>query len=343
MMRRLRPLYRWPYSLLSVFSTDKSYRNNPILGSWLLNRLGLHVARVVISHGLYRFRLLLLSPLVPAADRRQFLRQGYIVKENFLPPAQFAALQQEINDYHGPIREIVEGDTETQRLFLTERTRQGLPACDDLVRQPALDRLLRYAGSKNRPPFFYIENTKQHAADTASRDPQKDLHMDTFHPCVKAWLYMDEVSDRNGPYVYVPGSQRLSWQRLKWEYKESLAACDDKRHGGPRYWDGSCRVSDEDLAGMGYPQPQPMRVAPNTLVLANVRGFHCRGNATEPSTRLTIWMQARDNPFNPLPTPLPRTTARLFEAVWQRILKRQDERLAAQGIRRSYNGRFERY
>ncbi len=341
MRQRLKSLYLWPYWLLSVFSTDKSYRNNPILGSRLLNSLGLHVARVVVSHGLYRFRLLLLTPLVPAADRREFLRRGYLIKENFLPPEQFAALQQEIAEYHGPLREIVEGDTGTQRLFLTAQTRRRLPACERLSRLPELDRLLRYAGSKNRPPFYYVENTRQHAIASTEHDPQKDLHMDTFHPCVKGWLYLDEVSDRNGPYVYVPGSHRLSWQRLKWEYKESLAACDDKRHGGPRYWDGACRVSENDLALMGYPKPVPMHVAPNTLVVANVRGFHCRGDASEPANRLTIWMQARDNPFNPFPTPLPRATARLFERVWEQILKRQDEKLASQGVRRSYNGRFE--
>lgn len=341
-MKSLKSLYLIPYWLIRVFSTDKSFRDNPIIGSPLLNRLGLHVFRVVLAHGLYRFRLLLLSPLVPAEDRRQFLQHGYIVKKDFLPAEQFSALLKEVEGYQGPIREVIEGDTETQRLFLTEPTRQGLPECEKLVHNPVLDRLLRYAGSKNRPPFFYVENTKQHARESVESDPQKDCHMDTFHPCVKAWLYLDEVSDRNGPYVYVPGSHRLSWKRLKWEYKESLAACADKRHGGPRYWDGACRVSERDLVAMDYPKPLRMHVPPNTLVLANVRGFHCRGDATENSTRLTIWMQARDNPFNPLVTPFPRTTARIFEQVWEKILHRQDARLASRGIRRTFEGRFDR-
>ena len=94
---------------------------------------------------------------------------------------------------------------------------------------------------------------------------------------------------------------------------------------------------------MGYPEPLAMPVPPNTLVLANVRGFHCRGDALEPGTRLTIWMQARDNPFNPLVTPFPRATANLFEQVWERILRRQDARLAASGIRRRYDGSFEHH
>lgn len=270
------------------------------------------------------------------------LQHGYIIKRDFLPAEQFAALLREIEHYRGPVRQITEGDTLTERLFLTAQTRLGLPECERLVNYRPLDRLMRYAGSKNRPPFFYVENTRQHADPAQGRDPQKDCHMDTFHPCTKGWLYLEEVSERNGPYVYVPGSHRLSWQRLKWEYRKSLKASTDKRHGGPRYWDGSCRVSADDLAAMGYSQPLRLQVAPNTLVVANVRGFHCRGDAREPGTRLSIWMQARDNPFNPLITPLPRTTARLFERVWERMLRQQDSRLPAQELRRTQDGGFKR-
>lgn len=339
-MNYLKYIYLLPYWTISIFSTAKSYRNNPIIGSSLLNRLGLHVFRVVLSHGLYYFRLLLLSPLIPARDRKQFREQGYLIKENFLPPEQFSALCREIRSYRGGIREIIEGTTETQRLLLTQRVRQDLPVCDSLVNYSPLDRLMRYAGSKNRPPLYYVENIKQHAQKNGD-DPQKDCHMDTFHPCVKAWLYLDEVTDRNGPFCYVPGSHRLTWKRLKWEYRQSLLASADNRQKSLRYWDGASRVSDEDLGTMGFGKPTRMEVAPNTLLLANVRGFHCRGNASEASTRLAIWMQARDNPFNPFITPFPRITARLFEKVWEQMLRKKDA--SKPDLRRHYDGRFDRY
>ena len=331
-----------PVHLLAVFTWSKSFRQNPVIGSYVLNRMGLHVFRVVLAHGLFRFRLFLLSPLVPAEDRRQFLEQGYIVKKDFLPKEQFDALQAEVNGYRGEIREIIEGDTETQRLFLTHEVRQDLPECERLTRYAPLDRLLRYTSSKNRPPFFFVENLKQHARASAQPDPQKDFHMDTFHPCVKAWLYLDDVTDRNGPFSYVPQSHRLTWARIRWEYRESLRACRDKRSGGPRYWDGSFRASAEDLRDMQLAEPMAMRVLANTLVLANVRGFHRRGDATQAGTRMTIWMQARDNPFNPLFTPFPRMTARVFEMVWDRYLKNTDKRMAGSPGRRTYQGQFQR-
>jgi hypothetical protein len=343
MNRSIKRLALIPLHLLEVFTWSKSFRSNPVIGSYVLNRLGLHVFRVVLAHLLFRFRLFLLSPLVAPEDRRQFLEQGYIVKRDFLALPQFAALVAEVANYRGEIREIVEGDTATQRLFLTHEVRRNLPECDRLMREPRLDRLLRYASSKNRPPFFFIENLKQHAGAEGRADPQKDLHMDTFHPCVKAWLYLDDVSDRNGPFIYVPGSHRLSWARLKWEYRESLTASRERALVGPRYWDGSFRVAREDLSAMGLPAPLALQVPANTLVLANVYGFHGRGDAAQPSTRRTIWMQARDNPFNPLFTPFPRMTARLFERVWDRYQKSLDRKRFDDGMERTYRGRFEQY
>lgn len=330
-----------PLHLVAVFTWAKSFRNNPVIGSLLMNRLGLHVARVVVAHLLFRFRLLLLSPLVPREDRQQFLRNGFLLKTNFLPEQQFAALREEASNCRGEIREIIEGDTETQRLFLTHVARNSLPQCRAFVAHPPLDRLLRYTSSKNRPPFFFVELLRQHARE-GSPDPQKDFHRDTFHPCVKAWLYLDDVDQDNGPFVYVPGSHRLSWARLKWEYRESLRASIDKQSGDARYWDGSFRVSAEDRSAMGLGEPISFHVPRNSLIIANVWGFHRRGEAEGRNSRMTIWMQARDNPFNPLFTPFPKATARLFEVIWDRHLKKVDRQLAGSGIQRSYQGQFER-
>jgi hypothetical protein len=336
-MKRLLML---PVQIGAVFSWDKSFRNNPVIGSHLLNRLGLHVFRVVVAHALFRFRLFLLSPLVPAEDREKFLRDGYLVKYDFLPEQQFAALAAELAQYEGEVREICEGDTETRRLFLTHEARRTLPECERLTRYPVLDRLLRYSSSKNRPPFFFAENVRQHVRASRRADPQKDFHVDTFHPCVKAWIYLDNVSRQNGPFVYVPRSHKLNWARIKWEYQESLKASTTREPGGIRYWDGSFRISDGDRQKMGLSEPRSIEVPANTLVLANVRGFHCRGDAVGQNSRLAIWMQARDNPFNPFFTPFPRATARLFELLWSSHLKRVDAKTAGSGVRRTFRGGF---
>lgn len=336
-----RALY-YPYWFVELFTWAKSFRQNPIIGSYWLNRCGLHVVRVVLAHLLFRFRLLLLAPLVPADDRRAFLRDGYILKRDFLAPDEFARLKAEAEGYQGLVREFVEGTTLTQRAFLTQDERDKLPAIRAFTDGSRLDALMRWCSSKNRPPFFFIENLCNHANVVPQPDPQRDFHTDTFHPCVKGWLFIDAADDRNGPHVYVPGSHRLTLKRLKWEYRESLEACKrgEQRQPG-RYWDGSFRVSEADLDAMGL-KAVALHVPENTLLVGNVYGFHRRGEAREPSRRMTIWMQARDNPFNPLFTPLPRATAWLFEKVWQRELAKQDGKKIAAGAQRNQTGGFDR-
>lgn len=340
--RFFRKIYLLPKWLLELLSWGKSFKNNPIIGNYWLNRCGLHVVRVVLAQLLFRFRLLLLAPLVPAGDRRAFLRDGFVLKENFLPPEQFERLARELQAYEGEVREFVEGTTLTQRTFMTHDVRADLPEMKALAEEPRLERLMRYCSSKNRPPLFYVENLCNHANVTPRPDPQRDMHADTFHPCVKGWLYIDAVDDRNGPYIYVPGSHRLGWRRLKWEYRQSLEACKRGADRAPgRYWDGSFRVSGAELVEMGF-EPRKFCVPANTLVIGNVYGFHRRGEALEESHRMTVWMQARDNPFNPLFTLWPRRTGRVFEWVWGRVLQNLDRKKLASGEQRSFRGRFSR-
>ena len=340
--RLFKKFYLLPKWLVELLSWGKSFKNNPIIGSYWLNRCGLHVLRIVLAHGLFRFRLLLLSPLVPAEDRRQFRKHGYILKHSFLPDADFDQLARELQGYEGKVREFVEGTTLTQRVFITSAERAQMPAIGALVDNPRLDSLMRYCSSKNRRPLYYVENLCNHANVAPRPDPQRDLHADTFHPCVKGWLYLDGTDNSNGPFVYVPGSHRLSWRRLKWEYRQSLEACKQGEARDPaRYWDGSFRVSAEDLEDMGF-QPRAFHVPANTLLVANVYGFHRRGEARAQSHRMTVWMQARDNPFNPLFTFWPKATASVFEWGWGKVLQRLDKAKLASGEQRNFGGNFTR-
>ena len=39
---------------------------------------------------------------------------------------------------------------------------------------------------------------------------------------MKAWLFLQDVGPADGPFSYVPGSHRLTPERLAWERKRSL-------------------------------------------------------------------------------------------------------------------------
>ena len=149
-------LTRLPLALIQVFTWDKSFKTNPIIGNRLLNRLGLHVARLVVSHLFFNFRLALLAPLANAEQRRHFRRYGHLTIENLLPAERFAQLKVEIAQFDGEIREELEGSTITQRLYLTENMLAALPECKDFCHDSALLRLLKNTSSKKPHPLFLL-------------------------------------------------------------------------------------------------------------------------------------------------------------------------------------------
>jgi hypothetical protein len=155
--------------------------------------------------------------------------------------------------------------------------------------------LMGYAAGRAGAPALSIQSVIVDAAHAGS-DPQGDLHADTFHPTAKLWLFLDDVSDDDGPFVYVPGSHRLTPERLQWEYTQSLTARDDPRL---HHALGSFRIDPAELPGLGYRQPRRFVVAANTLVIADTFGFHQRASSRRPAARVAIYGYLRRNPFVP--------------------------------------------
>src|ERR1700691_3508000 len=85
----------------------KSFGDNPIIGSRRFNEWGLHIARLKLAHRLAAKRRERLAALVTAEDRAAFDRDGFIVKRDFLPAAQFQALVAQVKDYRGHAREMI--------------------------------------------------------------------------------------------------------------------------------------------------------------------------------------------------------------------------------------------
>lgn len=296
-MRLAKQLLMTPIWAIQIFSQAKSFRKNPVLGSTILNRLGLHAARIVLAHGTMRLRMLMLSRGITKAHRQAYFRDGYILIENFLPTDAFGNLKEEIHRANAEVRECTQGDTLTHRIMLDENSLPGLPLAQEFIEDKNLKRLLKFASGINGQPVSYIQTIKNHFV-SGPPDPQKNLHSDTFHPTMKSWFFLDDVDERNGPFTYVPGSHKLSLPRLRWEYRKSIEISSN----GDRYsGNGSFRLSEEDARVMGLQQPKGFKVPANTLVVANTHGFHCRGQASERSTRTELWTISRSNPFNPFP------------------------------------------
>lgn len=292
------PLLKGPLWTVELFTGAKSFQDNPIIGSPLLNKMGLHVVRIVIAHGVINLRMWMLSRGVSQADRDSYRQHGFIMKENFLPDADFAAVEQEIRAWQGNTRTMRQGDTETRRTLLDPETLTHLPHTAKFFADRHFQCLVKYANGHQRLPFFNIEQIKNGVFVQQDADPQKNLHADTFHPTMKFWLYLDDVDEHNGPFNYIPDSNRLSRKRLNWEYKTSQQAAVNPDRLAAR---GSFRFSAQDREAIGLALPHAFKVKKNTLLIANTFGVHGRGQADPGSTRLALWGMGRTNPFIPFP------------------------------------------
>ncbi len=108
----------FPVWVIQLFTTAKSFKRNPIIGSRLLNRLGLHLVRIIVSSWGFRVLLWILAPLGSKADREDFLKNGIILKRDFLPKVEFEKLRDEMRAYDGDRREQIEGSTRTHRVYI---------------------------------------------------------------------------------------------------------------------------------------------------------------------------------------------------------------------------------
>lgn len=330
----LRAIAMTPLWLAQVLSVSKSYEANPILGNPILNRLGLHVVRLLLAHGVTRLRWLMLSPLVSPQHRRAFRTQGFLLISDCLPEPLFAQLADEVRNHHGDVRECIQGDTRTHRTLLDPTTLADLPACRHLVGNRRYRNTLQWAAARLGLPFLFIEQVRNGVVDDGGEDPQKNLHADTFHPTMKAWLYIDDVSDERGPFSYVAGSNRLTFKRVAWEYRQSVRG----RGLSDRYARrGSHRLMPHDHAALDLPPVTRFTVPRNTLVVADTFGFHARSAAPAGSTRLAIYADSRTNPFNPWPGVDMDWATHIRYRAFSWLRARQDRRAERQGKAASWH------
>src|SRR5216683_966994 len=92
MLSHVRRAAMTPLWVAQLATGTKSFERNCVIGSRRLNEWGLHAARVALAHRLASARRRKLAGLISMQDREAFERDGFVVRPNFLPSGQFAAL-----------------------------------------------------------------------------------------------------------------------------------------------------------------------------------------------------------------------------------------------------------
>ncbi|NIJ09425.1 hypothetical protein FHS31_003057 [Sphingomonas vulcanisoli] len=283
-----------PLWVLQLFTGAKAFSDNPIIGSRRLNRWGLHAFRVRLAEGMADERRKRLTTLVSAKDAAAFARDGFVCVRDFLPAQVFAGLRDQVMAYEGPARETWQGDTITRRYAIDNAALEAIPTLRDLLDDRRWQGLLHFIASDRSQPLLYIQTILSHRFD-ADPDPQTKLHADTFHPTMKAWFFLTDVAEDQGPFTYVPGSHRATPARIAWEKQKSIVGPDLERLSAR----GSLRIEESELATLGLPAPSAFAVPGNTLVVADTHGFHARGPSVRPSVRVEIFAYGRRSPFLP--------------------------------------------
>lgn len=283
-----------PFHALALLTGAKSFRDNPLIGSRRLNEHGLHALRVRWAHAMAASRRQRLAHLVDPGDRAAFDRDGFVIRHDVLPRDEFERLREAVLGQRAPAREMVQGDTITRRIALDPAFLRAVPAAGRFIASPLWRGLTRYVGSYDQEAVAYVQTILSKVV-AAPPDPQTSLHADTFHPTVKAWYFLTDVAEDAGPFCYVPGSHRLTPERLAWEREMSLRAATADRLTAR----GSFRVEPTALGALGLPAPRLFAVPANTLVVADTYGFHARGPSLRPAVRIELWGYGRRNPFLP--------------------------------------------
>ncbi len=272
-------------------------------GSPLANRLGLQLARTfVMNRRIGRACRQRRSKEHPAYTA--LARDGVASMPNFLPPEVFRSIVAEFDaarqagllvtapcvEDNGVIEDLVAVGKHRQHFPVTYRTFSDNQSLRDLVgdiigRTPDTTSLIISVARQSLEP-----------TSPARLIGSNYIHADIHFPSVKAWLYLNDIDESNGAFVFAPGSQRITLGRLGYEYEASVrvarAKADGAVHTTVPY--GLARMPRPDqLRRMGIVEKSFVGKA-NTLVIANTMGFHRRGTFLPNLTRNLLMLRFGD-------------------------------------------------
>ena len=270
-----------------VYTAHKSFDTLP-LNNPDMNRRGLHIFRMIFSR--YRF---------PKEQDTTFDKSGLVIMENFLKDEFVKLVSEECALY--PL--VTNKQPEN---LLYDAHSPGLKHI--YIDSPLRDIILSFIRCKPNQSSYHVDDASSKFRRNTfiqrvlnkkdDNDEQKILHSDIFFPAIKFWYFPDEVKEEYGPFNFVEADM-ISEKMLDFFYEQSMLICEDKwdRKRDRSHPEGSLRIFDDEIEAMGLKR-RAVSVKANTLVIANVGGFHARGNVIKEWTRNSVHGSIRiEQPF----------------------------------------------
>lgn len=244
----------------------------------------------LMEKGLHAFRMVLArhAEQIRHSGIEQFDTEGVIMYEDFLDYEHHLWVKAEIEKF--PLIENIQPSNNVSNI-----TSNSTPGLYGLIHNTDLINICIQAahrkGSDQAAYDHFMKTTyvQRLVNQPGNGDIQKVCHSDVFYPCVKYWYFPDAVEEDQGPFLFAKNSVELTYERLDFHYRESVAVVNDtwdqRRNKG--HGEGSFRAIDNDLHDMDL-KLEPITCKPNTLVIANTSGFHCRGDAKQKHIRSAL-------------------------------------------------------
>lgn len=274
---------------------------NHILPSPTANKIGLPVVRTFLSDVLIKLRRFK-NCRPKSIYEKQLLNDGIVVIPNFLPSQEFIQLKAEYNQIISSSKKlkIVEkGSVKIQIHPMTNQEVKKFPVMENLSRNKELIRLVSVGEGIN--PAEQIKNFD--LEDSFFGDPKYDtdqnvqFHSDVHFDSHKILYYISDVSEEEAPFIYCKKSHKNNFQRLWYELMRGQLNDSHKN---------SYRIEnhlDKKFFANYFKKLMKNKykvIAPkNTLIIANVHGFHKRGEANKDKKRSIIRIPYRYNPLGP--------------------------------------------
>lgn len=254
--------------------------------SRLLNLLGISVIRTLIS-----------KLLCSVSDARRYLRygksdlshQGMAIFRCPYSDSQRVNLTAIYDEYIRQAQPLAHMNC--HKRFILRPTDQSFARANAALLPASIKSLLLPHLGSNTEVSSITFSEIRHGDPNGDEDYQKMLHRDSYFDTYKLFIYLADVTVREGPFTYILGSHRLTIRRLLQEYFGALDI---------RPINDNLRQSVLSFRGWLSPDTEKLSSfvgGVGDLALANTFGWHARGGGSKDAVRKSITVGFKRRPM----------------------------------------------
>ena len=135
-------------------------------------------------------------------------------KNNFLSKEEFLKIKQEYYQAIDEIKnKIKKGSNDDRRIKIYENSKEKYPSLYKLRDNVEIKKIFTNCELKDNIQINCVIERIE-IFDNTIYDFNRDFHYDTFYNTFKTWLFLDDVTEKNGPFHIIPESHKFSIKRL---------------------------------------------------------------------------------------------------------------------------------